>query len=758
VRRIASLCSLFLVMTAAAASGAPASSPSSGGSRLNKASMTSLVWAAPFGTSDVVYSSNRQARTNHRTTKRKHRARVALLGNRVIESTVHRNLVGTVEAFAFRADRSGTATSISVYLDERDRATTLFAGLYSSRHGHPQALLTSGVLRSTKPGAWNLVAVNSASVRSGRTYWLAVLGKGGAIYFRDRTGGSCAGEKASKRKLRSLPSTWPAGPKSHVCRISAYVKGVVGASPATGGSTPVFGTNGLDNGPAITGAPTVSGTNDISSFSAPQLVATTGSWSGSPSSYTLQWEDCNSSGGSCQSGQGVAFGPGASGSACSITTALYGCSYNLTANEYDACPASGGSGACDIKLVVTATNASGSTPDTVNVGTVTDSGSSNPWPNFSNTGYQNAPANFDGYGNASYAQATGGTEGVPNPSLLTVASSGSSKCPTSFQSNHTYSGCWYKNPCTPGANCGGLSVSGSNIHFVGDLFSANPNGPVGGCGSGSYCDDQILGVNCTSDCTFDYDTFAPADLSVPDMPMPGHTTTGGSGGRVAGHGTTYADGYGQICACGGYGVTIDHSDAWGWGSGIVFNGANTSATPDLFQDDWLHDQADCEQDSHCTEHTDGIGNVETGGQSEYVTLNHNNMPFIEGNTNDVAFQSATYNYITITNNVLSGDGYTLAMWASSTNTTFTGNVWTNYAQQYYGVNYGQSFWTQSGSTWAHNKFEWDPTGVTPFYQLGPGSGDADRVVSADNGRCWVPRSAATIGNALSTTDYGGGGC
>ena len=138
-----------------------------------------------------------------------------------------------------------------------------------------------------------------------------------------------------------------------------------------------------------------------------------------------------------------------------------------------------------------------------------------------------------------------------------------------------------------------------------------------------------------------------------------------------------------------------------------------------------------------------------------MTLNDNNMPFTEGNTNDIAFQAGTYDNLAITNNVLSGDGYTVAVWATSTNVTFTGNVWTNYAQQYYGINYGQDFWNTAGSTWAHNKFEWDPTGVTPFYQWGLGSGDADRVMASDNGMCWVPPVGM---NSLSTTDYGGGTC
>ena len=138
--------------------------------------------------------------TNLKRKRGSHGAQVILLGDRAVESTVDDNFVGTVEGFAFRARRSGTAASISVYLDTRNRATTVFAGLYSSRHGHPQSLLTSGLLRYPKAGAWNSVAVGSARLRSGTTYWLAVLGKGGAIYFRDRNRRLCTGERSSKRK------------------------------------------------------------------------------------------------------------------------------------------------------------------------------------------------------------------------------------------------------------------------------------------------------------------------------------------------------------------------------------------------------------------------------------------------------------------------------------------------------------------------------------------------------------------------------
>ena len=275
MRRIAILCGLCMVLTGAAASGAP-----------NKDS--------------VARSSSRQVRARQSTVKRAHRPRVAnmLLGNNAIEPKVGHNLAGSVEAFAFRARRGGTATSISVYLGARDRAKTLLAGLYSSRHGHPRSLLTSGRRRSPKAGAWNSVSVGSASLRSGTTYWLAVLGKGGAIYFRGRHGGLCTSERASKRKARALPKTWRAGAKSHVCLISAYVKG--GAAATSGGGIPVFGTNGPPgNAPVSTVGPyfTASSGSTSSCSSGCAVVGQTlgvsdGSWTNGPTGFGYVWERC----------------------------------------------------------------------------------------------------------------------------------------------------------------------------------------------------------------------------------------------------------------------------------------------------------------------------------------------------------------------------------------------------------------------------------------------------------------------------------
>ena len=337
------------------------------------------------------------------------------------------------------------------------------------------------------------------------------------------------------------------------------------------------------------------------------------------------------------------------------------------------------------------------------------------WPNASNTGYQNAP----GYP---------GTPGVADPKKLTLATANGTKCPLTFESHHTYRFCRFEGP---GIFIGGSGNHLTDVHFIGDLFE----------GTDPTSDPGMIMLYCDADCTFDYLTIKPAKVDSPDVK-----------GK---HGTTYANSYGSIMGAGwgayyttGHGFSLTHSDIWGYLSGIIL-GDNTAATPNVIRDNWMHDQGQCMEEPKCTTHADGIGMVDTGGTSSYVTIDHNNMPFIQDNTNDIAFQEGTYDHLTITNNLLSGDGYTVAIWDTSTHVIFTGNVWTNYAQQYFGPNYGKDFWDTPGSVWEKNRFLWDPTGANPFYEGGPGLGKSGPITAADTGKCWVP-------SGLSTKDHGGG--
>jgi hypothetical protein len=209
-----------------------------------------------------------------------------LFGNQVVEPALDANPPGSAEAFPFSATTSGSTSSISVYVDSRSHASSLIAGLYSDRNGHPGSLLTAGSLSRPARGAWNQVSVNSALVQSGQTYWVALLGASGQLYFRDLSNGACSSENSSQTNLSSLPASWTSGRSYPTCSLSAYVSGT---PTATSPPPPVIlpPTNALP--------PTVSGT----AVDGQTLTASQGTWLNGPASYAYQWQDCDSAGNNC---------------------------------------------------------------------------------------------------------------------------------------------------------------------------------------------------------------------------------------------------------------------------------------------------------------------------------------------------------------------------------------------------------------------------------------------------------------------------
>jgi len=196
-----------------------------------------------------------------------------LFGDQTIESSSDSAPAGSASAFPFNNRLTGGATSISVYVDAGNQASGLIAGLYSDKHGRPGSLLASSSLPLPSAGAWNTVSFNLTSVYAGRNYWIAVLGQGGTLYFRDGSSGSCISVKSNKSNLTSLPPSWSTGAQASRCPASAYVSGFVAAPWNT-----VL--------PSVTGQ-TVQGQT---------VSASTGSWGNYPSSYAYQWQHCASAG------------------------------------------------------------------------------------------------------------------------------------------------------------------------------------------------------------------------------------------------------------------------------------------------------------------------------------------------------------------------------------------------------------------------------------------------------------------------------
>jgi hypothetical protein len=135
-----------------------------------------------------------------------------LVGNAATEAKSDSDPAGAAEAFTATAAATGSVTRLRVFVDTGSTATSVVVGLYSNNAGHPGTLLTSGTITAPAAGQNNEVAVTAAPVTAGQTYWLAVLGRGGTVAFRDRAGvGAGSSEASAQVGLTALPATWSSG-------------------------------------------------------------------------------------------------------------------------------------------------------------------------------------------------------------------------------------------------------------------------------------------------------------------------------------------------------------------------------------------------------------------------------------------------------------------------------------------------------------------------------------------------------------------
>jgi hypothetical protein len=146
-----------------------------------------------------------------------------LFGDQAIEPQVDSDARGRAEAFQTTGLITGTLSSMNVFVDNSSTATKLYIGLYTNAAGHPGTLLAQGSITTITRGTWNTVPVSTASISSGTTYWIAILGtSSGTPFFRDRANGSCKSEISRQTNLTSLPSTWSTGTVYNDCPLSAY--------------------------------------------------------------------------------------------------------------------------------------------------------------------------------------------------------------------------------------------------------------------------------------------------------------------------------------------------------------------------------------------------------------------------------------------------------------------------------------------------------------------------------------------------------
>jgi hypothetical protein len=238
-----------------------------------------------------------------------------LFGETNLQSQQDYLQAGHAEAFRFTAQATGTIGAAQLYLDAGSAATTAIVGIYAEGHEHPGALLSVGALAAPAAGAWNTIALSASAISAGNGYWLAILGEGGTLRYRDRSRGPCPSEESARHNLAGMPSTWSTGHQWHDCPVSAYVTAApelvsppseptpppVEATPPPTEPTPPPTEPTPPPPPANTAPPTITGTTTEGQT----LSASTGTWLGSPTSYRYQWLDCDASGQSCTTVEGA---------------------------------------------------------------------------------------------------------------------------------------------------------------------------------------------------------------------------------------------------------------------------------------------------------------------------------------------------------------------------------------------------------------------------------------------------------------------
>jgi hypothetical protein len=283
---------------------------------------------------------------------------LVLLGEEKLRASVSTLAPGESEAFQFKARSSGTTTVAHVYLGSRSSASALVAGIYSSVAGRPGTLLTVGSLRAPKGGQWDSVALAPEQLLAGASYWLSVLGNGGPLRVRERHEGSCATVVGFQRSV-ALSSAWRTSAAGRGCPISAYVTGppptvqldeepLIETSPvAEVPAEPVLEETKQPvqtppSRPASLLAPSIAGLG----VEGQTLVALQGTWSGEPSAFSYQWQECDPVGAACTDL------PGAVGSSFTLGVAEVGHAMRVVVTAVNG----GGSTSADspVSAVVTA--------------------------------------------------------------------------------------------------------------------------------------------------------------------------------------------------------------------------------------------------------------------------------------------------------------------------------------------------------------------------------------------------------------------
>jgi hypothetical protein len=216
---------------------------------------------------------------------------------------------------------SASVTKLTGYVQGGTSAQGMRAVIYAdngaNRPGAFVAVSSEIIVVANAAPAWVDFPVSGAPNLPAGKYWLGYWYGGSAVQeYYDTVSGGGRYAPAAYAGVANPPASWPAGGAADSIGYSLYV--TLGGGVAAPGNTAL---------PTITGTATQGQT----------LTAGNGTWSGSPTSFADQWQRCDAAGNNCAAISG----------ATASTYLLQGPDVGAT-----------------IRVVVTATNAGGSTPAT----------------------------------------------------------------------------------------------------------------------------------------------------------------------------------------------------------------------------------------------------------------------------------------------------------------------------------------------------------------------------------------------------------
>ncbi|HUH80849.1 MAG TPA: hypothetical protein VLZ06_05935, partial [Solirubrobacteraceae bacterium] len=249
-----------------------------------------------------------------------------LLGDAALEA--HRDALPAGQAGVFQMKTgaagpgaAGPGAVVHVYVAAGTAAKTLVVGLYGDAHGKPGELLATATSPVNGGATWVGVQIPPVELSSGRSIWVAILGVGGTLRFRDRWLGPCAEQTSQQISLRGLPAHWRAATVSRRCPASVYVTSLELASPPPAPEPPHTPEPPPAPEPPHTPEPPHSPEPPPAPEPAPEMLtppsvtgvategqtlsASTGTWAGSPTTFSFQWQRCNASGEGCAEVKGA---------------------------------------------------------------------------------------------------------------------------------------------------------------------------------------------------------------------------------------------------------------------------------------------------------------------------------------------------------------------------------------------------------------------------------------------------------------------